>query len=90
MSLEERIDDLGGVRSFFSRPTLRLGIPEIEMADGPAGCRNWGPSTAYPSPIAYAASFDQDLAERIGKSIGRDCRARGVHILLAPGVDIHR
>ena len=90
ITLEEKIDYLGGVRSFFIRPVERLGIPEIKMADGPAGCRNWGPSTAYPSPIAYAASFDQDLAERIGRSIGRDCRARGVHILLAPGVNIHR
>jgi len=90
MTLEEKIDYLGGDRSFYIRGVERLGIPEIKMSDGPAGCRNWGPSTAYPAPLATAAAFDGALAERVGKSIGRDCRARGVHILLAPGVNIHR
>jgi beta-glucosidase len=90
MTIEEKIDYLGGDRSFFIRGVARLGIPEIKMSDGPAGCRNWGPSTAYPAPLATAATFDPAVAERVGKSIGRDCRARGVHILLAPGVNIHR
>ncbi len=90
MTLEEKIDYLGGDRNFFIRGIARLGIPEIKMSDGPAGCRNWGPSTAYPAPLATAATFDPAMAERVGKSIGRDCRARGVHILLGPGVNIHR
>ncbi len=90
MTIEEKIDYLGGDRNFFIRGIARLGIPEIKMSDGPAGCRNWGPSTAYPAPLATAATFDPTLAERVGKSIGRDCRARGVHILLGPGVNIHR
>lgn len=90
MTLEEKIDYLGGYRDFYIRGIDRLGIPEIKMSDGPAGCRNWGPSTAYPSPLATAAAFDSALAERVGKSIGGDCRARGVHILLAPGMNIHR
>ena len=90
MTLEEKIDYLGGDRSFYIRGVPRLSIPEIKMSDGPAGCRNWGPSTAYPAPLATAATFDPGVAERVGKSIGRDCRARGVHILLAPGVNIHR
>lgn len=90
MTLEEKIDYIGGDRELYIRPIPRLGIPEIKMSDGPSGCRNWGPSTAYASAIALAASFDPGLAERVGKSIGRDCRARGVHILLAPGVNIQR
>jgi beta-glucosidase len=90
MTLEEKIDYIGGDRAFYIRGIERLAIPEIKMADGPAGCRNWGPSTAYPAPLATAATFDLALAERVGKAIGRDCRARGVHILLAPGVNIHR
>src|SRR5262249_32479869 len=62
----------------------------IKMSDGPAGCRNWGPSTAYPAPVALAATFDPATAERVGASVARDCRARGVGILLAPGVNIQR
>ena len=58
MTLEEKIDYLGGDRNFFIRGIARLGIPEIKMSDGPAGCRNWGPSTAYPAPLATAATFD--------------------------------
>jgi len=90
MTLEEKIDYLGGEHNFFIRGIPRLGIPEIKMSDGPAGCRNWGPSTAYPAPLATAATFDPVLAERVGRSIARDCRARGVHVLLGPGVNIHR
>ncbi|MCL2450593.1 MAG: PA14 domain-containing protein, partial [Polyangiaceae bacterium] len=90
MTLEEKIDYLGGDRGFYIRPIPRLGIPEIKMSDGPAGCRNWGPSTVYPAGVALAATFDTALVERVGHAIGRDCRARGVHILLAPGVNIAR
>ncbi len=90
MTIEEKLAYIGGERNFFIRPIERLGIPEIKLSDGPAGCRNWGPSTAYPAPIAVAAAFDTDLAERVGHAMGRDCRARGVHILLGPGVNIQR
>ncbi len=90
MTLEEKIEYLGGQREFFIRAVPRLGIPEIKMADGPVGCRNWGPSTAYPASIGLAASFQPSLSESVGRSIARDCRARGVHILLAPGVNIQR
>ncbi len=90
MTLEEKIDYLGGDRGFYIRPIERLGIPEIKMSDGPAGCRNWGPSTAYPAAVAVTAAFDRGLSERVGHAMGRDCRARGVHVLLAPGVNIQR
>ncbi len=90
MTLEEKMAYIGGDREFYIRPIERLGIPEIKMADGPVGCRNWGPSTAYPASIALAASFDPELSKQVGKSIARDCRARGVHILLAPGTNIQR
>jgi beta-glucosidase len=90
MTLEEKLAYIGGDREFYIRPIARLGIPEIKMSDGPAGCRNWGPNTAYPAAIALAASFDPPLVERVGQGIARDCRARGVHVLLAPGMNIQR
>jgi beta-glucosidase len=90
MTLQEKISYIGGDRGFYIRPIKRLGIPEIKMADGPAGCRNWGPSTAYPAPLGVAASFDRELAQQVGASIARDCRARGVHVLLAPAVNLQR
>jgi beta-glucosidase len=39
--------------------------------------------------IGLAASWDIDLAERIGASIGKDARARGIHFMLGPGVNIY-
>lgn len=90
MTHAEKLSYIGGHEEFFIREIPRLGLPAIKLADGPLGCRNWGPSTAYPATVALAASFDDALAERVGRSIGRDCRARGVHVLLAPGVNIQR
>jgi len=90
MTLEEKLAYVGGDRDFYIRGIERLGLPPIKLADGPLGCRNWGPSTAYPATVGLAASFDGALATRVGSSIGRDCRARGVHMLLAPGVNLQR
>jgi beta-glucosidase len=72
-------------------PIERIGLPELRMADGPMGVHWWcDASTAYPALIAAAASFDSGLWYELGRALGRDCRARGVHILLAPGVNIYR
>jgi beta-glucosidase len=90
MTLEEKVDYIGGVNAFYVRAIPRLGLPALRMADGPIGVRNYGPSTAYAAGIALAASFDVGLAQKVGAMIGRDARARGVHFLLGPGVNIYR
>lgn len=90
MTLEEKIDLLGGVDGFFIRGVPRLGLPRLKMADGPMGVRNFGPATAMAGGIGLAASWNPALAERVGTEIGRDARAKGVHFLLGPGVNIYR
>ena len=90
MTLEEKLDYIGGYNEFYIRPVERLGIPEIRMADGPQGVRNDTESTLYPCGVAAAATWNRDLVRRMGVSLGRDARARGVHILLGPGVNIYR
>jgi beta-glucosidase len=90
MTLEEKIDYIGGVNSMSLYAIPRLGLPAIQMSDGPLGVRQDKSSTRYPAGIALAASWDRGLAEREGISMGRDSRARGIHILLAPGVNINR
>ena len=90
MTLDEKIDYIGGYSSFYVRGIPRLGVPELKMADGPVGVRNSGPSTSYPAGICMAASWDPALAEKIGTMLGKDSRARGVHFLLAPGMNIYR
>ncbi|HAF24386.1 MAG TPA: glycoside hydrolase [Blastocatellia bacterium] len=90
MTLEEKIDMLGGVDGFFIRGIPRLGLPSLKMADGPIGVRNYGPATAMAGGIALAATWNPTLAERVGTELGRDARAKGVHFLLGPGVNIYR
>src|SRR5437588_909238 len=90
MTLEEKIDLLGGVDGFFIRGVPRIKFPRLKMADGPIGVRNFGPATAMAGGIALAATWNPALAERVGTEIGRDARAKGVHFLLAPGVNIYR
>src|SRR6266446_6515755 len=90
MTLEEKIDLLGGVDGFFIRDVARLKLPRFRMADGPIGVRNFGPATAMAGGIALTATWNPMLAERVGTELGRDARAKGVHFLLGPGVNIYR
>src|SRR5712692_10283659 len=90
MTLEEKIDMISGVDGFFIRGLPRIGVPRLRMADGPIGVRNFGPATAMAGGIALAASWNPALVERVGTELGRDARAKGVHFLLAPGVNIYR
>jgi Glycosyl hydrolase family 3 N terminal domain len=71
---------------FYIRAIPRLGLPALRMSDGPMGVHDYGETTAYPAGIALAASWDMDLARRVGISMGQDARARGVHFILAPEV----
>lgn len=90
MSTEEKIDLIGGVKGFYIRELPQFGLPELKMSDGPLGVRNYGPTTAYPAGTTLASTWDPELAKQFGAAMGRDARARGVHILLGPGVNLSR
>jgi len=89
LSLEEKMDLIGGFNDFYIREIKHIGLPALKMADGPFGVRNYGPSTTF-GGLGLAATWDRDLAERMGTVIGQDARARGVHFMLDPGVNISR
>jgi beta-glucosidase len=90
MTLEQKIDYIGGVDSFYVRAMPEIGVPPLRMADGPIGVRNYGPATAMAAGINLAATWDPELAQRVGEQIGRDARAKGVNFLLGPGLNIYR
>jgi beta-glucosidase len=90
MTVEEKITLIGGVNDFYIRGIPRLGLRALRMSDGPLGVHDYGETTAYPAGIALAASWDTDLARRVGVSMGQDARARGVHFILGPGMNIYR
>ncbi len=91
MTLDEKIEFISGkVDGFHTYAIPRLGIPSVRMADGPQGVRNNTNSTYYPSGIGLAASFNREAAKGVGDGIGCDASARGVRIMLCPGVNIYR
>lgn len=90
MTLEQKLEIIGGVDNMFIRAEPSVGFPTLKMSDASEGVRTWGPDTAYAGGIALAAAWDPALAEKQGDSIGKDARARGVHFLLGPGVNIYR
>src|SRR5437870_3660479 len=71
MSLEEKIDYIGGTRGFFIRGMERFSLPAIKMTDGPVGTRNNGKTTAYPASILSAASWDTALVQQLGEALGK-------------------
>lgn len=103
MTVEEKVAMLHGNSMFTSGGVERLGIPELKMADGPLGVReelhrdSWAPlgldndfATYFPAGGGLSATWNPELAELFGESIGAEVRARGKDVLLAPAMNIIR
>ncbi len=99
MTLDEKIAELHGVGSpseFRIVPGIpRLGIPPLQMTNGPAGVGPGGvgpqkEATAMPSPLTLAASWDPALAYNYGKILGEETRATGNTLMEGPDVNIAR
>jgi len=90
MTLEQKIDMIGGQDEFYIRAYPDLGLPRLRMADGPIGVRHGGPATAMAGGISLASSWDPALAAEVGTQIARDARAKGVHFMLGPAFNIYR
>lgn len=89
MTLAEKAEILAGIDRFDSRANERLGIPAFKMTDGPVGVR-WEKATAFPASVCMAATWDPDLIYQLGQALGKEAKARGRNVLLAPCVNIHR
>ncbi|MER7037471.1 glycoside hydrolase family 3 protein [Streptomyces microflavus] len=95
LGLDDKTRLLAG-QDLWSLPALRaIGLRSLVMSDGPIGVRGvrWtaaDPSVALPSPTALAATWDPELARRAGRLLAQEARRKGVHVLLAPTVNLHR
>ncbi|WP_106400120.1 beta-glucosidase [Actinocorallia populi] len=93
--VEARARLLAG-RDMWSLPAVpELGFDGLVMSDGPVGVRGteWSaadPSIALPSPTALAATWDTALLRRAGELLAGEARRKGVQVLLAPTVNLHR
>lgn len=72
------------------QPLFDKGIPAISTNDGPSGARLQAHSTLLPNGVALASSFNDELVENLTYEFGKEVIARKSHVLLAPGINIHR
>ena len=67
----------------------RLGIPLFLAEEAPHGHMAIG-TTVFPTGLGLAATFDRDVARRVGAVIGKEVRLQGAHISYGPVIDLCR
>ncbi|MFT8889968.1 MAG: glycoside hydrolase family 3 C-terminal domain-containing protein [Ethanoligenens sp.] len=103
LTLEEKIGMIHSAGLFRTEGVSRLDIPPVKMSDGPMGVRRefaddaWtavGSTDDYvtylPANSALAATWNRELAHRIGHTLGEEARGRGKDVILSPGINIQR
>ncbi len=101
LTLEEKAALCSGDGAWSTPPIDRLSVPRIRMNDGPHGLRapkdddvadlrSSKPSTCFPTAACIAASWDVELAARVGSAIADEARDLGCNIVLGPGINIKR
>ena len=94
---------LHGKNMFSSAGIPRLGIADVEYADGPFGIReemephSWNSAnlttdsaTFFPTGSALAATWSTEWAYAYGKGMSREARLRGKDMILGPAINIQR
>src|SRR5262249_36067177 len=71
------------------RARPRLGIPVLFNEEALHGLEAAG-ATSFPQAIALASTWNTGLVQRVFTATAAEARARGVHQVLAPVVDIAR
>ena len=95
LDLEQKVRLMTGADIWALHPEPAIGLRRMVTSDGPAGVRGewWDeryPSANVPSPTALAATWDEQRLERIGSLLASEARRKGVDVLLAPTVNLHR
>ena len=95
LTLEQKVRLLTGADFWSLYPEPAVGLRRLVVSDGPAGVRGetWderSTSANVPSPTALAASWDTGRVRRLGNLLAAQARAKGVDVLLAPTVNLHR
>ena len=103
MTLEEKVEMLHSKTNMSSAGVPRLGIADMNYADGPFGIREEGvpngfqpagwtldSATYFPTGSALAATWSKEMAYLYGTGMGKEARLRGKDVILGPAVNIQR
>lgn len=102
MTLEEKAGLCSGQDFWHTKAVERLQIPAMMVSDGPHGLRKQDESgdhlgindsikaVCFPAGCATASSFDRELLYKVGETLGNECQAEGVGVILGPAVNIKR
>ena len=102
MTLEEKAGMCSGSDFWHLKGVERLRIPSVMVADGPHGLRRQDEAAdhlgindsicavCFPSAAGLAASFDRELLRKTGETLGEECQAENVAVLLGPAINIKR
>lgn len=102
MTLEEKAGMCSGADFWNTKGVERLGIPGVMVSDGPHGLRKQEGkadhlgmnesivAVCFPAACATASSFDEELITKMGETLGEECQAENLSVLLGPAVNIKR
>lgn len=102
MTLEEKAGLCSGADFWHTKGVERLNIPQSMVSDGPHGLRKQDEeadhlgvnesiqAVCFPAGCASASSFDRELMYHIGETLGNECMAENVSVILGPAVNIKR
>ncbi|QAY59053.1 beta-glucosidase [Microbacterium protaetiae] len=102
LTLEQKAALTSGADFWTTKAVPDVGIPALMLTDGPHGLRKQAgasdhlgladsvPATCFPPAVGLGASFDPELAERVGKALGVESAIEDVAVILGPGINIKR
>ena len=102
MTLEEKAAMCSGADFWHTEAVERLGIPASMVSDGPHGLRKQDQeadhlgvndsikAVCFPAGCGTAASFNRELITEMGETLGNECQAEGISVVLGPAVNIKR
>lgn len=95
LTLREKVRLLTGATTWRTRAEPALELREMVLSDGPAGVRgqSWDerdPALLLPSASALGALWDEERVERLGGLLAAEARRKGVDVVLAPTLNLHR
>ncbi len=102
LTLEEKVGLTSGLDFWRTKPVENQKVPSIQVSDGPHGLRKpleggdalglsgSVPATCFPPAVGLAASWNPELARRVGAAVGQEARAQAISVVLGPGVNIKR